>query len=187
MAERESFSDERPSRSDSDAEIGLTPLSHKSAEEPLLAEADRSPFDMPPSRRQNLRRRLCIALPVVLTLLCLGLLAAIAVSDAVPHPKIFEKRRWNVKNFKSMITFGDSYTDEGRYHYFFQHNKTYPPAGTFFRSSRGSRNWARYVVQYTGSSNAEQWEPQMTLYNYAFGGSWCADEVIARKPRTHQS
>ncbi|KIW15114.1 hypothetical protein PV08_07901 [Exophiala spinifera] len=184
MADPKSYSDDHSSHADDDADIGLTPLSHKPTEEPLLTK-DEPPIFLRLYRRRNTKRRLCIALVLVTTLFCVALVGIGGVPDSVPRPnlKMLEKPRWNVKNFKSLITFGDSYTDEGRYHYWYQHNKTYPPVGTFFPSSKQTRNWARYTIQYTGSSNGEEWKPQMTLYDYAFGGSWCSDEIIPRGPK----
>jgi hypothetical protein len=38
-------------------------------------------------------------------------------------------RGWNIKNLKSVVTFGDSYTDEQRLSYFADHNGTAPPPG----------------------------------------------------------
>lgn len=39
--------------------------------------------------------------------------------------------RWLVKQFTSLITFGDSYTDENRLNYVLLHNGSPPPPGTF--------------------------------------------------------
>jgi hypothetical protein len=36
---------------------------------------------------------------------------------------------WKSQQFKSIVTFGDSYTDESRLNYFSQHNGTAPPPG----------------------------------------------------------
>ena len=36
---------------------------------------------------------------------------------------------WNLKNFKSFVAFGDSYTDESRLTYFFAHGGSAPPVG----------------------------------------------------------
>jgi hypothetical protein len=36
---------------------------------------------------------------------------------------------WNLAGFKSLVTFGDSYTDESRYNYFATHNGSAPPPG----------------------------------------------------------
>ena len=36
---------------------------------------------------------------------------------------------WNVNRFKTLVTFGDSYTDENRLGYFISHNGSAPPVG----------------------------------------------------------
>ena len=36
---------------------------------------------------------------------------------------------WRADGFKSLVTFGDSYTDETRLGYFLSHNNTAPPIG----------------------------------------------------------
>ena len=43
---------------------------------------------------------------------------------------------WSLAQFSSLITFGDSYTDENRLNYFIQHGATAPPAGTFLPEVR---------------------------------------------------
>ncbi|KAL2405894.1 Acetylesterase [Exophiala dermatitidis] len=91
---------------------------------------------------------------------------------------------WSVSNFDSLITFGDSYTDESRLGWFINHNGSAPPAGTLLPESNstagGGRTWPRYVVQYTGSTDNGAWTPQMTLYNYAVSGAVCSNEVTPR-------
>lgn len=37
---------------------------------------------------------------------------------------------WTIKQFASLITFGDSYTDENRLNYFINNNGSAPPPGT---------------------------------------------------------
>ena len=37
---------------------------------------------------------------------------------------------WSVKQFSSLVTFGDSYTDENRLGYFINNNGSAPPPGT---------------------------------------------------------
>ncbi|EXJ81977.1 hypothetical protein A1O1_08044 [Capronia coronata CBS 617.96] len=85
---------------------------------------------------------------------------------------------WSVSNFDSLITFGDSYTDESRLGWFINHNGTAPPAGSLspenFVTASGGRTWPRYVIQYTSSSgngNGSEWMPQTTLYDYAVSGA----------------
>ena len=78
------------------------------------------------------------------------------------------------------MTFGDSYTDEERYAYFYDHYNTPPPPGTLLGEGSGGRTWARYVIQYAGSSDETEWKPRATLYNYAVGGSFCSEEITPR-------
>jgi hypothetical protein len=54
------------------------------------------------------------------SLLALNLL--FAIGDA-------QSRAWNAANFKTLVTFGDSYTDESRLGYFINHNGSAPPVG----------------------------------------------------------
>lgn len=54
---------------------------------------------------------------------------------------------WNLKQFNSLVTFGDSYTDESGLGYLIGHNGTAPPAGTLlpesFSTPGGGRTWDR--------------------------------------------
>ncbi|KAF2145232.1 carbohydrate esterase family 16 protein [Aplosporella prunicola CBS 121167] len=81
---------------------------------------------------------------------------------------------WNLKNFKSLVAFGDSYTDEGRLSYFGTHNGTAPPAGWVEpvgnSTSTGGYIWPRYVADYTGAN----------VYNYAVSGATCSNAIISR-------
>lgn len=90
---------------------------------------------------------------------------------------------WKASNFQSLITFGDSYTDENRYKYIEAHNGP-PPPGTLLPESNitagGGRTWARYVIQYAGSCHEDRWVPRMTLYNYAVNGAGCSNYVTPR-------
>jgi hypothetical protein len=36
---------------------------------------------------------------------------------------------WDLREFTSLVTFGDSYTDESRFGYFISHNGSAPPVG----------------------------------------------------------
>jgi len=38
---------------------------------------------------------------------------------------------WSLTDFKSLVLFGDSFTDEGRLGYIISHNLTLPPIGYF--------------------------------------------------------
>ncbi|KAH8597112.1 GDSL lipase/esterase [Bisporella sp. PMI_857] len=82
-------------------------------------------------------------------------------------------RNW-VKKFDNLVAFGDSYTDESRLGYFFQHNGTAPPPGTTLPPSTsapgGGITWPRWVSNYTGAR----------LYNYAVSGAVCDNKIIYR-------
>lgn len=103
-------------------------------------------------------------------------------SSLIPPPTT--KSAWSVSNFNSLITFGDSYTDESRLGWFINHNGSAPPAGALlpesFAAASGGRVWPRYVVQYTGATDNGQWAPQMTLYNYAVSGAVCSNKITPR-------
>lgn len=91
---------------------------------------------------------------------------------------------WSVSRFNSLVAFGDSYTDENRLKYFGQHHGSAPPAGTFlpesFNTAGGGRTWVRHVIQYTGAEVGGQWEPSMTLYDYAVSGAVCSNLITPR-------
>lgn len=123
------------------------------------------------------------------TKLALGLSLLLITSTtgtALPrhgHPS--KNPAWSVSNFKSLITFGDSYTDESRLGWFINHNGTAPASGTLlpesFFTAGGGRTWPRYVVQYTGeTSSSGQWDPALTLYNYAVSGAVCSNDITPR-------
>lgn len=59
---------------------------------------------------------------VSLTSATLALAASTAVAQA-PNSK------WNLQSFKTLVAFGDSYTDESRLNYFENHNGEAPPVG----------------------------------------------------------
>ncbi|KAF2278818.1 uncharacterized protein EI97DRAFT_413696 [Westerdykella ornata] len=82
-------------------------------------------------------------------------------------------RGWNLNNFKTLVTFGDSYTDENRLGYFINHNGSAPPVGweqPGLNTASGGLSWPRYASLY---SNA-------TLYNYAVGGAVCSNSITPR-------
>ena len=83
---------------------------------------------------------------------------------------------WNVDNFDSLVTFGDSYTDEGRLGYIIQQNFTLPPVGTYLpeglNTASGGRTWPRFAVQYTNE--------QLELYDYAVSGAVCSNNITPR-------
>ncbi|KAF2125174.1 carbohydrate esterase family 16 protein [Dothidotthia symphoricarpi CBS 119687] len=81
---------------------------------------------------------------------------------------------WKTGKFKTLVTFGDSYTDENRLGYFNSHNGSAPPVGweqpLGLKTASGGLSWARYASIY---SNA-------TLYNYAVSGAACSNAITPR-------
>jgi hypothetical protein len=109
------------------------------------------------------------------------ILTATVVFCASLHRRDGTYSVWTASNYKSLITFGDSYTDESRAAYFATNNGSAPPPGTLlpesFITPSGGRTWPRYVVQYTGDTKDGEWDPQMTLYNYAVAGAACSNYI----------
>jgi hypothetical protein len=99
-------------------------------------------------------------------------------------PSFPDHRIWQASKFDSLITFGDSYTDESRMNYVFSHDGNVPPTGMLLPDSNttasGGRTWPRYVVQYAGSESADSWHPKMTLFNYAVSGAVCSINITQR-------
>lgn len=60
-------------------------------------------------------------------MLSLSLYVAIVAAFAVPL--VTSSNVWAGKEFESLVTFGDSYTDEQRISYFASNNGTAPPVG----------------------------------------------------------
>ena len=99
------------------------------------------------------------------------------------------KSVWQASNFNSLVTFGDSYTDENGLNFYGMDNYSSSAAGIFlpetFSAPSGGRTWPRYVVQYTGQTTNGQWDPSMTLYNYAISGAVCSNEITPRYSYTN--
>ncbi|PGH11392.1 hypothetical protein AJ79_04893 [Helicocarpus griseus UAMH5409] len=102
----------------------------------------------------------------ILHALVLGLGAQRALADG-------GSSRWNLKELKSLVTFGNSYTDESRLGYFIEHKEA-PPVGwrapESNSTSTGGFIWPRYVSRYTGAE----------LYNYAVSGAVCSNNITPR-------
>ena len=166
-----------PSCSSSENELELPP--NQEAKGPLLPgfEKDLKGHE----RRRNLN--IWISTLVVLILVCVFLAATVLF--LLRARRVNPESRWKAENFKSIIAFGDSYTDENRMDYIVAHDNEPPPPGTLLNESRSiataGRVWARYVVQYTGSSDNGKWSSSMSLYNYAVGGSFCSGEIVPRE------
>ncbi|KND93313.1 Thermolabile hemolysin [Tolypocladium ophioglossoides CBS 100239] len=75
---------------------------------------------------------------------------------------------------QNLVTFGDSYTDEGRLDYFNSHGKA-PPVGSMLPASNmtfsGGYAWGRLVANATGAR----------YYDYAVGGAMCSNDIISRR------
>lgn len=82
------------------------------------------------------------------------LLAAAALATAqAGHPA----QGWKAGKFKTLVTFGDSYTDENRLNYFIQSNGTAPPVGWDQPVvSTLQRAWST-VLTATGFGNSFRW------------------------------
>ena len=66
---------------------------------------------------------------------CVAALVAVANALAVPgwgphqRPGYGQTSSWNLKQFTSLVVFGDSYSDDSRLDYFVENNGTAPPVG----------------------------------------------------------
>ena len=119
--------------------------------------------------------------PLFLSLCLSSMTNSASVASRGPQPR---HQPWSVSRFNSLITFGDSYTDENRLIYFIANQNTAPPPGTLLPESLhsfdGGRTWPRYVVQYTGEEVKGTFKPGLELYNYAVGGASCSNEITPR-------
>lgn len=81
---------------------------------------------------------------------------------------------WDSRNFNTLVTFGDSYSDEGRLGYFINNNGSAPPVGwkqpVGLNTASGGRSWPRYASVYSNAS----------LYNYAVSGAVCSNQISPR-------
>ncbi|CAN8102604.1 unnamed protein product [Discula destructiva] len=77
-------------------------------------------------------------------------------------------------SFSNLVTFGDSYTDNGRLSYYVDNNGSAPLAGVLPPQSSvtasGGLAWGQYVQQYTG----------VAYFDYAVSGATCSNEIISR-------
>lgn len=91
--------------------------------------------------------------------------AAIAARAAASH---------HARPFENFVTFGDSYTDNGRLGYYIANNGSAPPAGTLQAessvSASGGLAWGQFVQQYAG----------VAYFDYAISGATCSNEIISR-------
>ncbi|KAM4057933.1 acetylesterase [Hirsutella rhossiliensis] len=98
------------------------------------------------------------------------LLAALAVGASVGATP---GRHHHAAEMDNLITFGDSYTDEGRSDYFVRHHAA-PPEGLVLPPNNatfsGGYAWSRLVARRTGAAS----------YNYAVAGAMCSDALVDR-------
>ncbi|KAL2158886.1 hypothetical protein VTH06DRAFT_2916 [Thermothelomyces fergusii] len=77
-------------------------------------------------------------------------------------------------NFKTLVTFGDSFTDNGRLGYYINHGGKAPPPGTMHdettTTASGGLSWAQFAARDAGAS----------LMDYAVSGAVCSDKIVSR-------
>lgn len=76
--------------------------------------------------------------------------------------------------FENLVTFGDSYTDNGRLPYYVASNGSAPPPGVLPPqenvTSSGGLAWGQWVQEYTG----------VAYFDYAISGATCSNEIVSR-------
>ena len=81
---------------------------------------------------------------------------------------------WDLKKFSTLVAFGDSYTDDERFLYFYTHNGSAPPTGWASSPNNASADggfpWPDYVGWYSGAR----------IYNYAVDGASCSNDATPR-------
>lgn len=84
------------------------------------------------------------------------------------------QQKWSLKNFTSLVIFGDSYSDDSRLAYFSNNDGAPPPVGYVnpanYDASTGGRVWPQYIAQYSGAN----------IYNYAVSGAVCSNDITPR-------
>ncbi|ROW04461.1 hypothetical protein VMCG_05000 [Cytospora schulzeri] len=78
------------------------------------------------------------------------------------------------KSFENLVTFGDSYTDDGRLIYYADNGGNPPPPGTLQQpinaTASGGYAWGQFIQQYTGAA----------YFDYAVAGATCSNGYISR-------
>ncbi|KAM3419849.1 hypothetical protein BST61_g3178 [Cercospora zeina] len=86
-----------------------------------------------------------------------------------------DRSTWDLEKFTSLVTFGDSYTDDSRLLYIGQNNGSRPPVGfpnpPNYNSASGGLPWPQYVAQHSN----------IHLYNYAVAGAVCSNGITPRE------
>ncbi|KAL7266323.1 hypothetical protein RUND412_011132 [Rhizina undulata] len=84
------------------------------------------------------------------------------------------RAKWG--RIKTLVAFGDSYTDEGRLNYMIAHKgeapplNWIPPESAINSTASGGKTWPRFVTQSTG----------IELHNYAVSGAVCSNDLTPR-------
>ncbi|KAL1858916.1 hypothetical protein Daus18300_009785 [Diaporthe australafricana] len=93
---------------------------------------------------------------------------------AVGTLAVAARASYDSKPFDNLVTFGDSYTDNGRLSYYFSNGGQGPPAGTLPPvtnvTASGGLAWGQFVEQFTGAA----------YFDYAVSGATCSNEIVAR-------
>jgi len=83
-------------------------------------------------------------------------------------------KRGKSASFTNLVTFGDSYTDNGRLGYYINNAGKAPPPGVLHPESNstasGGRTWAQYAAEGAGAK----------LVDYAVSGATCSNKIVER-------
>ncbi|KAL2868097.1 SGNH/GDSL hydrolase family protein [Aspergillus lucknowensis] len=103
-----------------------------------------------------------------------GFLLLASTTLATPCPS----HHWGPEEWKALVTFGNSYTDDSRLGYFGSHDGEAPPVGweqpVSNASASGGYNWGHFASQ----------SADLKRYNYAVSGAVCSNKIT---PRTFDS
>ncbi|KAL2257378.1 hypothetical protein VTK26DRAFT_248 [Humicola hyalothermophila] len=79
-----------------------------------------------------------------------------------------------LKPFDTLVTFGDSWTDNGRLSYYGSHDGQAPPPGQYHDETNvtasGGLSWAQFAAKSAGAK----------LMDYAISGAVCSNQIVAR-------
>ncbi|PSR82358.1 carbohydrate esterase family 16 protein [Coniella lustricola] len=107
--------------------------------------------------------------PLIPQLAAAAAAAAFVTGTQASHPSSHDDQP-----FTTLVTFGDSYTDDGRFSWYYDHDDQPPPAGVMppqeSVSASGGLAWGQYVQRDTGA----------VYYDYAVSGATCSNEIISR-------
>ncbi|PHH88816.1 hypothetical protein CDD83_6997 [Cordyceps sp. RAO-2017] len=110
----------------------------------------------------------------MLTLLRPAILLAVVAAAATAAPQAAQAPEIRGPfRMQNLVTFGDSYTDEGRYDHFEKNHEAPPEGRPLFPSNKtfsGGYAWPHFVANFSGART----------YNYAVGGAMCSYDLIHR-------